>query len=344
MTIEVGDKVILIPNGRGGYLAHRATAPEVGDKVLLIPNKSGGHIASKLSTPQVGDIVILISYKGRNYILSSAGFTPIPIPAVYYRCFNGYGEYMWELVGAIRDPTEEKLGLYLIKRINNSDNLEIESITKIRTPTEEEISYAYGSYYWNVPIIGYGAGIYYWMIATDGEIYLQNNTGATAKNVYQIDKEDGTLTLKGTLGGTYTYVVAYDGEFIYALDHPAQWDQWIYKIKMSDFSTVATYHTTSWGGMWGPLTVVDDKLWSSWAPVGGGYYIREHNKSDLTLTGKTYPLFIDDLEHNWQSTFGTASGYEYEAWSWSSMGYWRKYSPTRGTASGAIIIDNEFET
>src|SRR5574343_583836 len=78
MTIEVGDKVILIPNRKEGYTAQRVGTPEVGDKVLLIPNKSGGYIATKLSTPQVGDKVIILPERER-IVLHPGGTT-------YYSC------------------------------------------------------------------------------------------------------------------------------------------------------------------------------------------------------------------------------------------------------------------
>lgn len=87
MTIEVGDKVILIPNRKEGYIAQRVGTPEVGDKVLLIPNKSGGYIATKLSTPQVGDKVIILPERER-IVLHPGGTT-------YYLCVIYYKNDSW---------------------------------------------------------------------------------------------------------------------------------------------------------------------------------------------------------------------------------------------------------
>lgn len=63
MTIDVGDKVILIPDRRGGYIAQKAIAPAVGEKALLIPDRKGGYTAVKLSAPAVNDQVIVFPEK-----------------------------------------------------------------------------------------------------------------------------------------------------------------------------------------------------------------------------------------------------------------------------------------
>lgn len=60
MTIEVGDKVILIPDGKGGYLAQKPGIVEVGNKVLLVPDNKGGYLAAQMSTPEIGDKPLII--------------------------------------------------------------------------------------------------------------------------------------------------------------------------------------------------------------------------------------------------------------------------------------------
>jgi hypothetical protein len=77
MTIEVGDKVILIPDGKGGYLAQKITIPQVGDKVILIPDGRGGFAATKSITPLVGDKVITMNTNRGRIILHTLPYTTI---------------------------------------------------------------------------------------------------------------------------------------------------------------------------------------------------------------------------------------------------------------------------
>lgn len=60
MTIEVGDKVLLIPDGKGGYLAQEIQQLKDGDKCLLFPNEKGGFFAVKTMPPAPGDNVLII--------------------------------------------------------------------------------------------------------------------------------------------------------------------------------------------------------------------------------------------------------------------------------------------
>lgn len=322
----------------------------VGDQLLVKDN-----IGSMSSTRYVGDNIAVDSFlgtEGDSYVVgdcvsiwdrelglkSYGGFDKIP-PDVYLRWFNGYGDFMWEVVSIIVSATQENLGLYLVKRINNSDNLEIGSIKKIRVAAEGEVSFVSGQYWWNEPIIGVGS-LLHDMVADDSEIYFARYGNGY---IYKLNLYNGTLTYKGTMGGVGTQAIAYDGGYIYALDTRGTSDQYMYKIRMSDFVIVASYHNTSWGGMWNPFIIVDDKIWSSYAPHGGSYIIREQNKSDLSLTGVTKSNPIFNLQTNWQSCYGISGGYEYEAWAWDDYdNAWKKYSPTKGSKSAAITIENEF--
>lgn len=75
MTINVGDKVILIPNGRGGYLAQKPFAPSVGDKVLLIPDGKGGYIVTKMTVPQIGDKLLVFPQHNNENLVYSPAYT-----------------------------------------------------------------------------------------------------------------------------------------------------------------------------------------------------------------------------------------------------------------------------
>lgn len=76
MTIEVGDKVILIPDERGGYITQKIGTIAAGDKVILFSDGRGGHIAVKSGTIGVGDKVKAISYMGKRYIIRGVGVPP----------------------------------------------------------------------------------------------------------------------------------------------------------------------------------------------------------------------------------------------------------------------------
>jgi len=78
MTIQVGDKVILIPNGRGGHTAEKIIPPGVGDKTLLIPNGRGGYTAIKMSVPSTGDKVIAFEERGK--IILYPGWEAVECP------------------------------------------------------------------------------------------------------------------------------------------------------------------------------------------------------------------------------------------------------------------------
>lgn len=60
MTIDVGDKVILIPDGRRGYITQKIGTIAAGDKVILFSDGRGGHIAVKAGTIGVGDKTLVI--------------------------------------------------------------------------------------------------------------------------------------------------------------------------------------------------------------------------------------------------------------------------------------------
>lgn len=81
MTIQIGDKVILIPNGRGGYITEKIALPNIGDKTLLIPNGRGGYTAIKMSVPAIGDKVIAFEERGK--IILRPGGTTYYLTVVY---------------------------------------------------------------------------------------------------------------------------------------------------------------------------------------------------------------------------------------------------------------------
>jgi hypothetical protein len=112
MTVEVGDKVVLVPLSGGGQVAVKSGAIEEGDKVLLIPLSGGGQVAVKLASPAVGEKVIL-------YPLSNGGFvclrsdSRIPYRSVVAWGDNTYGQCdIPDCFTASNVPTDIDCGLY----------------------------------------------------------------------------------------------------------------------------------------------------------------------------------------------------------------------------------------
>jgi hypothetical protein len=96
MTVNVGDKVVMIPLRGGGYAAVRSGDISVGDKVIMIPGQDGRYYAIKPASPSVGDRVILYPLRGGGYVcLSSAddagggSSTPVLPPANFQAIRDG---------------------------------------------------------------------------------------------------------------------------------------------------------------------------------------------------------------------------------------------------------------
>jgi hypothetical protein len=67
MSVEVGDKVIMIPLRGGGKVAVKSGSVEEGDKVVMIPIAGGSYAAVKLASPEVGDKVVLYPLRGGGF-------------------------------------------------------------------------------------------------------------------------------------------------------------------------------------------------------------------------------------------------------------------------------------
>jgi hypothetical protein len=96
MTVNVGDKVVMIPLRGGGYAAVRSGDISVGDKVIMIPGQDGRYYAIKPASPFVGDRVILYPLRGGGYVcLPSAddagggSSTPVLPPANFQAIRDG---------------------------------------------------------------------------------------------------------------------------------------------------------------------------------------------------------------------------------------------------------------
>jgi hypothetical protein len=85
VTLQVGDKAVVIPLRDGGRVAVRSGTLSVGDKAVLIPGANGQIYAVRPASPQVGDKVILYPLRNGGHVcLASAddegGSSPSVMP------------------------------------------------------------------------------------------------------------------------------------------------------------------------------------------------------------------------------------------------------------------------
>lgn len=66
-TVEVGDKVVMIPISGGGSVAVKSGDISIGDKVVMIPIGGGSYASAKIASPSVGDKVVLYPIDGGRF-------------------------------------------------------------------------------------------------------------------------------------------------------------------------------------------------------------------------------------------------------------------------------------
>lgn len=95
MTVDIGDKTVLIPVSGGGYAVVKSGSIEEGDQVAVIPTAGGGKSVVKIASPEIGDKVVLCPIDGGGYVcLISDGYEEPPGPV--YSCdyyYNRYGPF-----------------------------------------------------------------------------------------------------------------------------------------------------------------------------------------------------------------------------------------------------------
>lgn len=80
MTLQPGNKTILIPLSGGGRAAIRSGTIADGDKVVMIPGENGQRYAVKPASPQIGDKVILYPIVGGGYVCLSTEIKSLEVP------------------------------------------------------------------------------------------------------------------------------------------------------------------------------------------------------------------------------------------------------------------------
>lgn len=80
MTLQVGDKAVVIPLRDGGRVAVRSGTISVGGKAVLIPGANGQIYAVRPASPQVGDKVILYPLRNGGHVCLASGSFPSVMP------------------------------------------------------------------------------------------------------------------------------------------------------------------------------------------------------------------------------------------------------------------------
>lgn len=337
---DAGDKGTIF---KGHYLPQSSLDAE--ENAVILTSQGRSRVFS--STAEVGDNVKVITLNGRKYIIGSGiteTITPVPIPKAYSRWFNGYGNYLWELLSVTKDTHSADLGLWLIKRKMDSDTLEILSSNKIREAAPGEISSITGGYQWNEAAFGFNKG---WnFVATDSIIYLRYGR-RTMENIYELDKTDGTYTLLGAMPTSdldETFMT--DGNYIYnfrAFETPLSYH--LTKVKVSDFSIAADYSS---GGEY-PVGCYKQGNYlyvGFYAYPSGAKSFKKHNVSDMSQVS-TIATGDDYTSGTWNGSLTETNG-SYSCVYWKDdivppIDYytWIRLNPvTAGTKE--ITMQNEF--
>jgi hypothetical protein len=325
----------------------------VGD-VILIKDKIGSKGPSNI----IGDIIANTSdlgTRGSNYIVgdeisiwdklgvktaSSFSLIPNQVKSEYY---HGFGYFMWELIIIMRSPTKTDLGLYIVKRATNSDNLEIGDITHIELDDDDpriEWNESFNQYTFVDPVYtnGYNqrSGC---ILCTDTLMYFFVYAD---RSIYLIDKITGEYTLVGTFPVTST-ISTFDGEYIYSYKTSPFM---VYKVSLSTLSVVASIAGSDYKVP--PFFIVGNKIWITRGTVGYAGTLNEHNVSDLSLTGDTTGgLYLDEgsnigrLSSNSQ-TYGWFYGVCYSGFC-AGTG-WHRWLVSTGYVTPVITIESPYSS
>jgi hypothetical protein len=94
MTIEVGDRYITLPTEKGS-ITILYNPPSIGEKFVMLPDGKGGTIAQKYVAPAVGDKFVMIpTISGKRIALAASPVPPVPpgrYPATWLLSFSTGG-------------------------------------------------------------------------------------------------------------------------------------------------------------------------------------------------------------------------------------------------------------
>lgn len=324
----------------------------IGDEILIKDS-----IGSKGSTNVVGDIIANTSdlgTRGSNYIVgdevsvwdnkigvkSGGAYSLVPnqVNSVYY---HGFGYFMWELNIVRRSPTKSDLGLYIVKRATNSDNLAIGDITHIELADDDprvEWNGGYNMYTFVDPVYTNGySGRQGCILCTDTLMYFFTYSD---RKIYRINKITGGYVYTGTYPVTST-ISTFDGTYIYSYT-TAPFN--VYQVKISDFTIANSIGGSDYKVP--PFFILGSEIWITRGAVGSDGILKEHNVSDLSLTGETqYGLYLDEnglsavLSSN-SPNYGWFNGVCYSGH--CSGSGWHRWTASTGYVTDPITIESPY--
>lgn len=334
MSYNVSDKISVYHKHNGKKVGVKGGTAAVSNKIACTGNK----IAVNHGTYSVSNAVLVKQGIGHKVgFKSGEPYTPIPYDndEYYNDLFGGYGTYLWQIKCVFHSPTRDNLGLYLIKRLNDSNDLTILDITKIRLAEDDEVCYGCvwpNGYTWQW---GYNSlyGNHNRLTATDYEIYIL--CGLDNK-LYRVNKTNGDLIYHHTFPGVAGDVnwVDYDGSSFYSF----YWDDAHYAYRLYRYDSVFNLKASLYEGSGRyyapPLFFTGDgKIW--FYRFRGSSMMAEANTSDLTLTGDTGTFDSYAIEVGGQNGSGNRFWYHTKLFydgNWhSSWTQWNSVSHSWGT-------------
>jgi hypothetical protein len=325
-NFSVGDRVCVDINK--GHKTYRS--PSAGNKIIIKNNI--GHLSGNISS---GDRI----WVSGKYGFKSTSIVPVYITRQY---FHGFGDYMWEYIQKVSSANRSELGIYIVKRDNFSDNLEVLESWHLEAD-DEYVTYNSGTYTYSQPPLTTW-DIY--VMADETSMYLIPRLGGGS--CYSFNKNDGTYSVVGTYP-VVSETSNYDGEYFYSVQIIVG-GVGIYKINSSTLSIAASRFAP---GSWiHPHHVVGDYVWSDYVAHGVLTRREKNNKSDLTYTGISHGPIVPEgynyLSSHHPLTVGNTRdgsvlwfyGHPYSG----ILGVlgddgWRKWDASTGAISDVITID-----
>jgi hypothetical protein len=325
-TFSVGDKIKY--NGNTGS---KTSTPIVGSKILV--NGKYGHYSNNFN---VGDRIWIDKGFNKDYGYKSKYIIPVPD----YTCdrWSGYGDYMWQHICVRSVATRDDLGIWVVKRVNNSDDLSINDVWQIKA---DDLDVTYSSltekYTWNEPLLANNStevGI----MCTDSITYMFN-----LNTIYNFDMETGEYSVKGSLPSN-TYPVAFDGTSIFARKYANK----IYRFRFSDLTAMATLDGGSGSNVYiPPIFISGSNVWFTQYMIGSGPNgnMEKRNYSDLTSTGVSYSNGVYQYDNFPQVNSGSGVKYWFNGFSDtypSPHTGWKTWDIGTGVTSNTITIESPY--
>lgn len=355
MTYSVGDKISVYRKKGGTLVGTKSGNKSVGNKTSV--NNAVGVTNGEYS---VGDKIVV--WRGNKHRVGMRGGSVeninIPSTLPYSKSWHGYGTYLWQTITIWQSLNREDLGLYVVQRLIDSDNLKIKSAWRALEAEDEYVRLEDSTYYWEQPPYApyrEGVGDVPLYLGTDTDMYMCLYTGYTDTNfqVYSFDRNNGGINYIGKFfrSGSFEMLLDmahFDGSYLYTRSevygggYPGHYE--IVKYKTTDLSIAARHPALNSSNSTMPvLTFVGDKAWAV-IYSAGNYKYRELNKGDLTPTGdyynnyilySSYPFWVGNKPDGsiiW--FYGVIKGDE------SNPG-WKKWYSSSGTVSANITPEDE---